>query len=97
MAGIGAMSQKRKKRAGVPGFAILPWVAMLAPGKTPPTIVERLSRAVAAAMKRPDVREGLERAVFDYESSTPEDLGVFLTEQLAVWSMVAREAGLRAY
>ena len=28
--------------AGVPGFAILPWVAMFAPGKTPPEIVERL-------------------------------------------------------
>jgi tripartite-type tricarboxylate transporter receptor subunit TctC len=42
--------------AGVPGFAILPWVAMFAPAKTPPEIVERLSREVAAAMKRPEVR-----------------------------------------
>ena len=64
--------------AGVPGFAILPWVAMFAPGKTPPRIVERLSREVAAAMKRPDVREGLDRAGFDYESSTPQELGAFL-------------------
>jgi tripartite-type tricarboxylate transporter receptor subunit TctC len=83
--------------AGVPGFAILPWVAMFAPGKTPPEIVERLSREVAAAMKRPDVREGLERAAFDYESSTPQELGAFLKEQLKVWGTVAREAGLQAH
>src|SRR6476619_127147 len=51
--------------AGVPGFAILPWVAMFAPGKTPPDIVERLAREVAAAMKRTDVRDGLERAAFE--------------------------------
>src|SRR5215468_12727077 len=59
--------------AGVPGFAILPWVAMFAPGNTPPETVERLSREVAAAMKRPDVREGLDRAGFDQESSTPRE------------------------
>ena len=83
--------------AGVPDFAILPWVAMFAPGKTPPAIVERLSREVAAAMKRPDVREGLDRAAFDYQSSTPQELGAFLKEQLKVWGTVAREAGLQAH
>jgi len=82
--------------AGMPGFAILPWVAMFAPGKTPPEIVERLSREVAAAMKRPDVREGLDRAAFDYKSSTPQELGAFLKEQRNVWGAVAREAGLQA-
>ena len=81
--------------AGVPGFAILPWVGMFAPAKTPPEIVERLSREVAAAMKRPDVREGLDRAVFDYKSSTPQELAAFLKEQLQVWGRVAREAGLQ--
>jgi putative tricarboxylic transport membrane protein len=83
--------------AGVPGFAILPWVAMFAPAKTPPAIVERLSREVAAAMERPDVREGLERAAFDYKSSTPQELGAFLKDQLTVWGTVAREAGLAAH
>jgi tripartite-type tricarboxylate transporter receptor subunit TctC len=83
--------------AGVPGFAILPWVAMFAPGRTPPAIVERLSREVAAAGKRPDVREGLDRAGFDYESSTPRELGAFLEEQLKIWGTVAREAGLQGH
>jgi len=83
--------------AEVPGFAILPLVAMFAPGRTPPEIVERLSREVAAAMKRPDVREGLDRVAFEYESSTPQELGAFLKEQLKVWGTVAREAGLQAH
>jgi tripartite-type tricarboxylate transporter receptor subunit TctC len=83
--------------AGVPGFAILPWVAMFAPGKTPPEIVERLAREVAAAMKRPDVRDGLERAAFESQSSTPAELGTFLKDQLTVWGTVAREAGLQGH
>jgi tripartite-type tricarboxylate transporter receptor subunit TctC len=83
--------------AGVPGFAILPWVAMFAPGKTPPAIVEHLSREVAAAMKRPDVRDRLERAAFESQSSTPAELGAFLKDQLNVWGTVAREAGLQGH
>ena len=35
-------------------------------------------------MKRADVREGLERAGFDYESSTPQELGAFLEGAMAV-------------
>ena len=80
--------------AGVPGFAILPWVAMFAPGKTPPEIVERLAREVDTAIKRADVRDGLERAAFEPQSSTPAELGAFLKDQLNVWGTVAREAGL---
>ena len=83
--------------AGVPGFAILPWVAMFAPAKTPPAIVERLSREVAAAMKRPEVREALDRAAFEPETSTPQELAAFLKEQLKAWGTVAREGGLRAH
>jgi len=83
--------------AGVPGFAILPWVAMFAPGNTPPAIVERLAREVDAAMKRPEVRDGLERAGFESQSSTPAELGTFLKDQLTVWGTVAREAGLQAH
>jgi tripartite-type tricarboxylate transporter receptor subunit TctC len=70
---------------------------MFAPGKTPPEIVDRLAREVNAAMKRPDVRDGLERAAFEPQSSTPAELGAFLRDQLTVWGTVAREAGLQAH
>ena len=45
-------------------------------------------------MNRPDVRDGLERAAFESQSSTAAELGAFLKDQLHVWGMVAREAGL---
>jgi tripartite-type tricarboxylate transporter receptor subunit TctC len=83
--------------AGIPDFAILPWVAMFAPAGTPSAIVERLSGEVAAAMRRPDVREGLARAGFEPQSSTPQELAAFLANQLKVWGAVAREAGLAAH
>jgi tripartite-type tricarboxylate transporter receptor subunit TctC len=65
--------------------------------KTPPATVDRLSREVAAAMKRPNLRQGLGRAAFEPESSTPEELGAFLEAQIKAWGAVAREAGLATH
>jgi tripartite-type tricarboxylate transporter receptor subunit TctC len=83
--------------AGVKDFAILPWVAMFGPAGLPPPIAERLSHDVSAVLKRNDVREGLDRAAFDYKSSTPQELAATLKEQLRVWGGVAKEAGLAAH
>ena len=77
--------------------AMLVGNAMFAPGKTPPEIIERLARAVDATMKRPDVRDGLQRAAFEPQSSTPQELAAFLKDQLNAWGRVAREAGLQAH
>lgn len=83
--------------SGIKDFAILPWVAMFGPAGLPPPVAERMSREVAAAFKRTEVREGLDRAAFDYKSSTPQELAATLKEQLRVWGGVAKEAGLAAH
>jgi tripartite-type tricarboxylate transporter receptor subunit TctC len=80
--------------AGLPPLAIMPWAALFGPAKMPQEIADRLAREVAAIVARPDVREQLERYAFDGRSSTPEELGVFLKEQVDVWSRTARELGL---
>lgn len=82
--------------SGIKDFAILPWVAMFGPAGLPPPIAERVSREVGAALKRQEVREGLDRAAFDYKSSSPQELAATLKEQLRVWGGVAKEAGLAA-
>jgi hypothetical protein len=83
--------------AGVPDFAILPWVAMFAPGKTPPEIVERLSREMAVAMKRAAgrARGSGPRGVQLRELDAP---GAGRIPQGATQGVgtVAREAGLQA-
>lgn len=80
--------------AGIADFAIYPWVAIFAPAGTPPAIIERMSREVNAALKRPEVQAGLDKAAFDYKGSTPQELGQILKSQLGVWGAVARDAGL---
>lgn len=81
--------------AGVPRFAIFPWVGLFGPAKTPKGIVDRLSREMAAVLKRPDVRAQFDKIGFEPESSTPQELTAFVREQIKAWAEVARDAGIQ--
>jgi len=80
--------------AGMPPLPIQPWAALFGPAKMPKDIAERIARETATVVARPDVREQLERYAFEARSSTPEELGAFLKEQVDVWSRTAREIGI---
>jgi tripartite-type tricarboxylate transporter receptor subunit TctC len=80
--------------AGMPPLAITPWAALFGPPKLPKDIVDRLAREVAAVVQRPEVREILERYAFDARSSSPEELGVYLKEQVELWIRTARDVGI---
>jgi len=43
--------------AGVPGFGYDGWYGMLAPGKTPRPVIERISKEMARVLDLPDVKE----------------------------------------
>jgi tripartite-type tricarboxylate transporter receptor subunit TctC len=81
--------------AGMPRFSIGSWAALFGPAKMPKDVVDRLNQEVIAAMKRPDVREQLERQAFEYAASTPGELAAFLKDQLDVWSRTIRESGIK--
>ncbi len=80
--------------AGLPALSITPWAALFGPAKMPNEIAERIAKETAAVVARPDVREQLERFAFDAKSSTPDELGAFLKEQVDVWGRTAREVGI---
>jgi tripartite-type tricarboxylate transporter receptor subunit TctC len=80
--------------AGMSPLAITPWAALFGPAKLPKEIVDRLAHEVAAVVARPEVREQLERHAFDAKSSSPEELGLYLKEQVDVWIRTAREVGI---
>jgi tripartite-type tricarboxylate transporter receptor subunit TctC len=80
--------------AGMPPLAITPWAAIFGPAKLPKDIVDRVARAVSTVVVQPEVRAQLERYAFDAKSSSPEELGVYLKEQVDVWIRTARDVGI---
>jgi len=80
--------------AGLPPFRAGTWAALFGPAKLPPEIVARMSRELNAAIKRPEVREKIDRQGFELAGSTPEELSAFVQEQLVAWERAFREAGM---
>jgi tripartite-type tricarboxylate transporter receptor subunit TctC len=80
--------------AGMPPLAITPWAAIFGPAKLPKDIVDRVARAVSTVVVQPEVRAQLERYAFDAKSSSPEELSVYLKEQVDIWIRTARDVGI---
>ena len=76
------------------GFELIAWVAMFAPAGTPPEIVNRLSAEVRKALAKPEVKERIAGFAAETTPSTPEQLGVFVKNQLASWGRRIKDAGI---
>jgi tripartite-type tricarboxylate transporter receptor subunit TctC len=79
---------------GVPGFEVVTIGFMLAPAKTPPSIVRLLNQHVVKLMQQPDVRERLAAGGSEALSSSPEELGRIMREDDARMRKLFRQLGL---
>lgn len=81
--------------AGLTKLSITPWAGLFGPAKLPRDVVDRLAREMKAVMARADVREQLGRYAFEGQSSSPEEMGTFLKEQLGVWRQTVKDTGIQ--
>ena len=81
--------------AGVAGFAVDGWYAMLMPAQTPAAIIARFAQGLQRTLQAADVKQRLASQGLDTAISTPEELRKLLTHDLAMWAKVVREAGVQ--
>jgi tripartite-type tricarboxylate transporter receptor subunit TctC len=82
--------------AGVPGYEVDPWYGVIAPAGTPRAIIDRLNAAFARALAAPDVKEKFVLQGLEPRSSTPAEFSDIILKEIAKWSKVVRDAGIRA-
>ena len=58
-------------------------------------VVERVARDVNAAIKNAQVKEQLDKFGYELQGSSPDELGKFIRDQLAVWRQAVKEAGIQ--
>ena len=80
--------------AGLAPFPAVPWVGLVGPAKMPKPLVDRLSRELLAALKRPDVREKVETQAIEINPLSADALAALAKEQTEVWRRLTREAGM---
>ena len=81
--------------AGIPGFSVLDWQGLFTTGKTPPAVVNKLNAEVVRILALPDVVEKLAVAGVEIQTSTPKEWGEFVQSEIAKWSKVVKEAGVK--
>lgn len=68
---------------------------ILAPGKTPAPIVDKLQAAIRGAIQDPKLSKWIEaRGLVPVDSPSPAQLQKFMTAQVEYWSNAVRKAGL---
>jgi tripartite-type tricarboxylate transporter receptor subunit TctC len=81
--------------AGLGKLSITAWGGVFGPPRMPKEAVDRVARELAVVLQRPEVRDGLGKIAFAPRSSTPEELAVFLKDQIEAWRRTAQEVGIK--
>lgn len=82
------------QEAGVPDFDITSWNGVFAPANTPAEVVARLNKELKAIATDPVNQKRFADVGFDAFSSTPEELGQFVRDQLVNWARMIADAGI---
>jgi tripartite-type tricarboxylate transporter receptor subunit TctC len=105
-AGVVATTGRKRSKAlpdvptvaesGYPGYEAVNWYAYLAPGKTPPEIVDRLNKALVKVLHNPEAAGLLDKQGVDPEPGTPAELASYMKREYDTWGKVVKQAGIKA-
>ena len=80
----------------LPGFEAATWFALVAPAGTSNDVLLRLNQEAKRALAQPDAQQRFADLGMDNEYRTPEELDAFIRSEIAKWSKVITDAGIRA-
>jgi len=82
------------KEAGLSGLVVTTWNGVLAPAGTPPELVERLHKALEAAIADPSLKQIFASVGADTELISPSEFSARIRSDFDRWSSVIKQAGI---
>ncbi len=79
----------------VPGFVMTGWNGYFAPAGTPQSIIQRLSQAITAICREPEVVKTLTNLGLEPVGNTPEEVAEIIRQELPVYAEAVTAVGLR--
>lgn len=81
--------------AGMPGFEVDSWQAVIGPAKMPRNRVQLLNDRIVKILDMPDVKKSLLASGAEANPSTPDALATLVRAELVKWTAAAKAAGLQ--
>jgi tripartite-type tricarboxylate transporter receptor subunit TctC len=81
--------------SALPGYEVDGWYAMLAPGKTPKAVLDRIYRDIVDIIKTPEVAAQIQAAGFDVGGMPSAEFARYIDAELKKWGTVIKEAGIK--
>ena len=82
--------------SGYKNLSTVAWSGIFGPAKMHGMIANQLSKSVNEIMQHPNVRQAFAKQGFEAKGSTPNELSIYLREQLRSWGESIELAGLQA-
>ena len=82
---------------GFPSLVIQDWFGLLVKSGTPDEVVFRLNEAINKVLTKPEVRERIAKLGAAPTGGSPSEFREFLGAQLAYWSKVVKETGMKMH
>jgi tripartite-type tricarboxylate transporter receptor subunit TctC len=81
--------------SGLPGYEVSNWYAVLGPAGMQASLVKRLHDALTVAQGQPAMRKRVQDLGADTVAGPPEQLAAYIKTEIAKWSRVIRDAGIK--
>jgi tripartite-type tricarboxylate transporter receptor subunit TctC len=81
--------------SGVTGYEANSWGGVMAPARTPRSIIDKLNDEVNRALGMPGVRERLAELGIELIGTTLEQFAIHLEHEIAKWKRVVVGAGIK--
>ncbi len=80
----------------VPGYSVLQWWGIVTPTGTPPAVIAKINRDVAAALQADEMKKQLAAMGAEPGGQSPEQFDVLIREEVVKWTEVIDKAKLKA-
>lgn len=80
--------------AGFKDAELVTWAAVFAPAKTDPAIIDRLNKAINAALATPHIQEAVQKMAMSPMVMTPPEMRSFVHTGIQRWSKLVALAGI---
>jgi tripartite-type tricarboxylate transporter receptor subunit TctC len=81
--------------SGYPGFDATLWYGLLAPARTPATIVGKLHLETVKALALPEVRTKLDDLGLEAIGNSPNEFAAVIRSEIRKWAKVIKELGIK--